>query len=112
MQEDVFQAGIAEPGYEVLQPSRRDDRPFIEDDRVRTELGHVVHQMRRKQDRGALLGLFKHQFIKYVRRFDVESVGGFIEDQQFGLVKHCHPQPKLFLHPPRVILGIIVEILG
>ncbi|MGA8407909.1 MAG: hypothetical protein WB680_12085 [Candidatus Acidiferrales bacterium] len=79
MQKDFFQASAAETSAQFFQRAFGGQPAFIDDHRVGAQPGDVVHQVRGKQNGGALLGLLGNQVVKKIDGLDVQAVGGLIE---------------------------------
>jgi hypothetical protein len=112
LEENLFQTGLLESGAQFIQRAFGDYDALVDDDGVGTEAGDVIHEVGGEEHGYALLRRFEDDLVEEVGRFDIESVGGLIEHEQFGLVEQGEEQAQLLLHTARIIFGIVMDVFG
>ena len=94
----IARSDLQAPRPEVFQLVRVeffDQTPFVDDADARGEAVHLGENMARHKHGHALLaGEIRQQFTDLDHARRVESVGGFVEDEQLGLVQQCARQAK------------------
>src|SRR5579864_1638966 len=79
----------------------RDHRAVVDDGEPRREPLGFVHEMRRQQDRLALLHQLPQAIPDQMPRLRIEARGRLVEDKQFGIVDERACQCEAPLHPAR-----------
>jgi hypothetical protein len=86
--------------------------PVVDHDDVVAELLGLDHDVRREDDRGALLVLLADQVAEQPHVDRVEPAEGLVEDQQVRLVEHGRDELDLLLHALAEFLAALVPDAG